>query len=74
MWTASIPKYKFKVNSNAHTLVKRSRCGRFRLIVHQASLFSVCWTETKTLSLRLWGIRPEVEFDHDPVGGCNSAI
>lgn len=51
---SSVRKYRFKVNSNAHTLVKCSRCGRFRLIVRQASLCSVSWMETKSLSLRLW--------------------
>lgn len=57
-------------------LMKYFRCGRFRLIVHQASLcVQRLLDEDQVAVYVIMGeIRPVVEPDHDPVGGCSSSV
>lgn len=52
------------------------RCGRFRLTFHQASLCVqyVLDKDQVAVSVIMGEIRPVVEHDHDPVGGCSSAV
>lgn len=62
--------------SNTHNLVNFFRCGGFRLIAHQASLcVQYMLDEDQVAVYVIMGeIRPVVEPDHDPVGGCRSGV
>lgn len=52
------------------------RCGRFRLIVHQASPCEQYMLDEDQVAVYviMGEIRPVVEPDHDPVGGCSSGV
>lgn len=52
------------------------RCGRVRLIVHQASLLvqHVLDEDQVAVFVIMGEMRPVVKPAHDPVGGCSSGV
>lgn len=62
--------------SNTHNPEQYFRCGRFRLIVYRASLCVQYMLDEDQVSVYviMGEIRPVVEPDHDPVGGCSSGV
>lgn len=62
--------------SSTNNLKKCFRCGRFRLIFHQASLCVQCMLDEDQVAVYviMGEIRSVVEPGHDPVGGCSSIV